>query len=98
MLGGMHRPNDWPPFLFAGSLHTGVGSAGFDAFCPTLTKQTVVVIDKASIQTSDELADRLPDWKKQGLLSKYVPPYAPELNLIEIRWRRIKYTWLPFSA
>jgi transposase len=25
-------------------------------------------------------------------------PYSPELNLIEILWRRIKYTWLPFSA
>jgi transposase len=29
---------------------------------------------------------------------KYLPPYSPELNLIEILWRRIKYTWLPFSA
>jgi len=27
-----------------------------------------------------------------------LPPYSPELNLIEILWRRIKYTWLPFSA
>ena len=25
-------------------------------------------------------------------------PYSPELNLIEILWRRIKYTWLPFAA
>ena len=25
-------------------------------------------------------------------------PYPPELNLIEILWRRIKYAWLPFSA
>ncbi len=28
----------------------------------------------------------------------YLSPYSPELNLIEILWRRIKYTWLPFSA
>src|SRR5437667_1700649 len=40
----------------------------------------------------------MPSWKKQGLIIKYLPPYAPELNLIEILWRRIKYTWLPFSA
>jgi hypothetical protein len=26
------------------------------------------------------------------------PAYSPELNLIEILWRRIKYSWLPFSA
>jgi DDE superfamily endonuclease len=29
---------------------------------------------------------------------KYWPSYAPELNLIEILWRCIKYYWLPFSA
>src|SRR2546430_4457262 len=28
----------------------------------------------------------------------YLSPYSPGLNLIEILWRRIKYTWLPFSA
>jgi hypothetical protein len=27
-----------------------------------------------------------------------LPAYAPELNLIEILWRFIKYYWLPFSA
>jgi transposase len=32
------------------------------------------------------------------LIIKYLPPYSPELNLIEILWRRIKYTWLPFSS
>jgi len=42
--------------------------------------------------------DRIPYWKKQGLIIKYLPPYSPELNLIEILWLRIKYTWLPFSA
>src|SRR4029453_7160368 len=29
---------------------------------------------------------------------KYLPPYSPELNLIEILWRFMKYYWLPFSA
>ena len=38
------------------------------------------------------------EWKKHGLIIKYLSPYSPELNLIEILWRRIKYTWLPFSA
>jgi DDE superfamily endonuclease len=27
-----------------------------------------------------------------------LPAYAPELNLIEILWRFMKYYWLPFSA
>ena len=27
-----------------------------------------------------------------------LPSYSPELNLIEILWRFIKYTWLDVSA
>jgi transposase len=27
-----------------------------------------------------------------------LPTYSPELNLIEIVWRKIKYEWLPLSA
>ena len=30
-------------------------------------------------------------------LSAYSPG-SPELNLIEILWRQMKYTWLPLSA
>src|SRR6266536_3513036 len=46
----------------------------------------------------EEFEDRVPYWKQHGLIIKYLPPYSPELNLIEILWRRIKYDWLPFSA
>ena len=98
VLGFMNRHNDLHPFMFEESIHTGVVLACFAAFCHTITKKTVVVIDNASIHTSEEFADRIPYWKKQGLILKYLPPYSPELNLIEILWRRIKYTWLPFSA
>ena len=98
VLGFMNRQNDLHPFMFEDSIHTGVVMACFDTFCHTLTKKTVVVIDNASIHTSEDFADRIPYWKKKGLTIKYLPPYSPELNLIEILWRRIKYTWLPFSA
>jgi transposase len=98
VLGFMNRQNDLHPFMFEDSIHTGVVIACFDAFCQTITKQTVVAIDNASIHTSEDFEDRLPDWRKQGLMIKYLPAYSPELNLIEILWRRIKYTWLPFSA
>jgi transposase len=98
VLGFMNRHNDLHAYMFEASIHTGVVIACFDAFCQTLTKQTVVVMDNASIHTSDEFAERIPHWKKHGLIIKYLSPYSPELNLIEILWRRIKYTWLPFAA
>jgi transposase len=69
-----------------------------DLFCETIVKKTVVLMDNASIHTSDEFEDRLPEWEEKGLIIKYLPAYSPELNLIEILWRRIKYDWLPFSA
>jgi len=37
-------------------------------------------------------------WQKEGLYLKFLPPYCPELNLIEILWRKIKYEWLPLDA
>jgi transposase len=94
----MNRNNDLHASMLEESIHTGVVIACFDAFCQTITKKTVVAIDNASIHTSDAFEERLPYWKKHGLLIKYLPTYSPELNLIEILWRRITYTWLPFSA
>src|SRR6266403_3252234 len=98
VLGFMNRQNDLHPFLFEQSVDTSVVIACFDEFSKTLKKKTVVVMDNASVHTSEEFEECLPQWKKQGLIIKYLPPYSPELNLIEILWRNIKYTWLPFSA
>jgi transposase len=98
VLGCMNRHHDLHSYMFEPSIHTGVVIGCFDAFCRTITKKTVVVMDNASIHRSEDFEDRIPYWKKQGLIVKYLPPYSPELNLIEILWRRIKYTWLPFSA
>ncbi len=98
VLGFMNRKNDLHTYMFDQSIHTGVVIACFDAFCKTIKQKTVVMIDNASIHRSEAFEDRIPYWKKQGLTIKYLPTYSPELNLIEILWRRIKYDWLPFSA
>lgn len=98
VFGFMNRQHDLPPYLFDQSLHTGVVIGCFDDFCHTLTKKTVVVRDHASVHRNDAFEECRPHWKKQGLIVKYLPAYSPELNRIESRWRRIKYSWLPFSA
>jgi hypothetical protein len=62
----MNRNNDLPASMFDQSIHTGVVIACFDAFCKMIKQKTVVMIDNASIQTSEAFADRIPHWKKQG--------------------------------
>ena len=98
VLGFMNRKNDLHPFIFEHSVDSSVVIACFKDFSKTIKRKTVVVIDNASIHRSEEFAEYIPRWKKKGLFIKYLTPYAPELNLIEILWRRIKYAWLPFSA
>ena len=55
-------------------------------------------LDNASVQKSQAFIQHMPQWVKRGLIIKYLPPYSPELNLIEILWRFMKYYWIPFSA
>ena len=64
--------------MFEQSIHTGVVIACCDAFCHTITKKTVVVVDNASIHRSEACEDRLPSWKQHGLISKSLSPYSPE--------------------
>lgn len=58
----------------------------------------VVVLDNAPWHTSQEIQGRLDGWAAQGIVLHYLPPYSPELNLIEILWRKIKYDWLHLSC
>lgn len=41
---------------------------------------------------------KIEQWKEKDVLIYFLPPYSPELNLIEILWRRIKYHWLGFDS
>src|SRR5215471_6396174 len=57
-----------------------------------------VLLDNSPLHRSQEFIRHIAQWVKRGLIIKYLPPYSPELNLIELLWRFIKYHWLPFSA
>ena len=68
--------------------------ACIDDFCKKITKKTVLVMDNASIHTANKLQNKIEEWESLGLTIFFLPTYSPELNLIEIVWRRIKYKWL----
>ena len=69
-----------------------------DEFSRKIKKFTVVVLDNASIHTAKAVSEKLKEWEDRNLYLYYLPTYSPELNLIEMVWRKIKYEWLPFSA
>ena len=70
----------------------------FDAFCQTLTRKTVVALDNASFHTSAAIQEKIPEWKSKNLELFYLPEYSPQLNLIEILWRFMKYEWIEWWA
>lgn len=98
VLGFLNLQNDLHSYVFEGSIHTGVVTYCIDQFVQTLVRPGVVVLDNASIHTSDEFQELEEEWRQRGLTFKFLPPYCPELNLIEILWRKIKYEWLPLDA
>jgi transposase len=57
---------------------------------------TFIVLDNARIHHNipQETHDR---WMKEhSTMLVYLPPYSPELNLIEIVWNKLKYNWRRF--
>lgn len=98
ILGFMNTDNELDSFIFEGSIDSQLVIDCFNLFCETITKKTVVVLDNAPIHTSDEFEEYIEEWQKKGLYVKFLPEYSPELNKIEILWRKLKYEWLPFSA
>jgi transposase len=98
VLGLMNRANQLDPYGFTGSITSAVVIACIDAFCKTCQKQTVIVMDQAPTHTSDLFQAKLEEWKAQQVTIFCLPAYSPELNLIEILWRFIKYEWIELSA
>lgn len=98
VLGFMNPLCRLESFVFEGSVDSRVVCACFDAFAETLEKKTYVLVDNASMHRSDEFQENRAQWEEKNLFVIYNAPYSPELNLIEILWKKIKYEWMPFSA
>lgn len=98
VLGFMSHACHFESYVIEGAVNSDVVIACFNGFTKTITKKTVVIIDNASMHTSKQFLNNIDNWKSKGLIIQNIPPYSPELNRIEILWRKIKYEWLDFSA
>ena len=98
VLGFVNRECSFTSVVFEGSVTSAVVVASIDHFISTLRRPTVLIMDNASIHKSFEFQENIEGWLQQGLTIVHIAPYSPELNIIEIVWRKIKYEWMPFSA
>lgn len=98
VLGFFNLHNQFYSFAFQGSIDAPTVVHCFDLFRQQQQKPALVVVDNAPIHTSEDFEEELDRWEKEELYVRFLPPYSPELNLIELLWRKIKYEWLPLDA
>ena len=65
-----------------------------DELSLTITILTVVVLDNARPHTARKVKQLFEVWQKRGLYIFYLPPYSPQLNIIERLWKELKYRWI----
>jgi transposase len=94
----MNRKNDLFYEIHPGTINSQVVIEFFDKFSDKLTKLTVVVLDQASLHTSDSLMKKLEEWEQKNLKLFWLPPYSPKQNLIEILWKFMKYEGIKVEA
>ncbi|MCL1127816.1 transposase [Shewanella surugensis] len=77
-------------------VNTDVVMEAFEHFIyvQSLDKLTVIYLDNASFHHAKRFKEKCHEWLLKGLVVMYLPAYSPELNIIEILWKKIKYEWL----
>lgn len=61
-------------------------------------KPKLIILDNAPVHHGEEFEEELEELAELGIHLMYLPNYSPELNLIELLWKQIKYEWLPMNV
>lgn len=98
VLGFMKKNNELESYIFECTINSDVVIACIDNLSEKIKKETVLVMDNASIHQNKKFWEKEKEWQKKGLKIFFLPPYSPKLNKIEILWRFMKYQWLDNSC
>lgn len=103
VLGLLSCQGGFASYTTSGTITSEVVVACIDAFVKRLRRRkqqrpVVIVLDNAPVHRSPLFEEYRARWQKLDVTIKYLPSYSPELNLIEILWKRMKYSWLPLTA
>lgn len=90
---------DFYSAAFEGRIDSHVAAGCFRQFAEEKksAKPKLIVLDNAPIHRSQEFEEELEELAKLGVSVMFLPSYSPELNLIEMLWKKIKYEWLPMD-
>ena len=98
VLGIMNRFNHLESYISTQTINSDVVIACINTFFPQVEKRTVIVVDQASIHTSNMVQSQLDEWRERNIEIFVLPSYSPQLNLIEILWRFMKYQWMEIDS
>ena len=98
VIGLLNQKNELESYIFKLKITSKIIIKFLDLFAQRIDKLTVVVLDNAPIHTSKAFQEKIPQWRKQKLEIFRLSTYSPQLNIIEILWRFIKYEWLKTQA
>ncbi|MHC5917497.1 MAG: IS630 family transposase [Nostoc sp.] len=98
VLGLMNCDRELDAYIFEGRITSEVVISCLDKLAENLKIKTIVVMDKASFHTSKKIREKISEWQQKKLEIFWLPSYSPEMNLIEILWRFMKYEWIEIDA
>lgn len=98
VLGFLSHDHSFQSYAFKGTINSDVVIECIENFSKSISGPIYLIMDNSPIHKCDDFLEKIPEWEKAGIFIKFIPPYSPELNKIEILWRFIKYKWLPFSS
>jgi transposase len=98
VLGFLSKNGDLKSYIADSKVNSDKVIEVFDDFVNRISKPTVVVLDNASFHKSKKFKANICQWANKGLTLLYLPPYSPQLNIIEILWRFMKYIWIDYKA
>jgi len=88
MIAGLFNKNLIAPFMFEGHCNTNTFELYLEQILlPTLKPGMTIIIDNASFHKSSKITKLIDDAQCQLI---YLPPYSPDLNLIEHYWHKVK--------
>lgn len=94
LFGLLSRHNSFVVKTTSGKVDSSFVSEQVETLASSLQKITVIVLDNARIHSSAKVQACREAWEQRGLFIFYLPAYSPQLNLIDILWRTLKYEGL----